>query len=196
MKYIEHDYSHEKAPFMMVFTFIMLILFVLLLFFFAWIRYSGILRWAISIFALGILATFFARAIYAQSIPIKSWERHTQLNLTIGSNLEPLMKTLDRAANGSETSQALLEERLKKLFLERLKTSKEISSDEVKDLQNDPTQLRRVVGDDVLTEFLIKGKDIRKVGGHHALYGSNAESNPKKYKHKINRIIKHIEEWK
>ncbi len=196
MKYIEHDHSHEKAPVMMVFTFMMLVLFVMLLFFLAWIRYSGMLRWAISIFALGILATFLARAMYADSIPVKSWERHTQLDITIGSNLEPLLKTLERAANGSETSQALLEERLKNLFIERLKASEEISSEDVNELINDPRQLKRVVGDDVLTEFLIKGKDIRKVGGHHALYGSNTESDPKKYKQKITRVIKHIEEWK
>ncbi len=196
MKYIEHDYSHEKGAFLMVFTFVMLILFVMLIFFLAWVRYSGMLRWAISIFALGIVATFFARALYADSIPIKSWERHTDLDITIGSNLEPLLKTVDRAAHGSETSQALLEERLKNLFIERLKDSKELSSDELKNLLNDPSRLKRVVEDDVLTEFLIKGKDIRKIGGHHALYGSKTESNPIKYKKKINRIIKHIEEWK
>ena len=195
MREIEYNLSHEKGAYLMVFNFVMLLMFMMILFLIGFIR-SGILRWVVSIFAMGILATFFAKTIYLYSIPMKSWKRETDLNLLVGSNLEPLSKTFDRAAHGSETSQALLEERLKKLFIQRLKDSRELTSDDVNELLEDPKRLKRVVGDKVLVDFLIKGKDIRKVGGHHAIYGAPIEADPKKYKMKINRIIKHIEEWK
>lgn len=195
MERVEHDYEREKAPFMPLFGFILAVLITLLLLFIGWVKYSGTLRWTVSIFALAIIATLLTKRLYSDSIPLKSWKRESELDVVVGSKLKDTSDTVQRALGGYDTSQALLEERITRAFMDKLKRERDISPDSIDELLKDPERLERVIQDRVITKFLITSRDYRDTGTPGLFSESSSREKIDNYDEWIKKVLKHMEEW-
>ncbi len=75
----------------------------------------------------------------------------------------PLKKTSDttkRAIKGFQLSQMLIEKRLRKNFMEKIKDEKSFSDEEMKRLMDNPSELKDVIDDKVLFDFMINSKRV------------------------------------
>lgn len=195
MKRVEQDYEEEKAVYNPLFGFIIILLVTMLLLFIGWVKYSGTLRWTVSIFALAILATLLARRFYNDSIPLESWRSEDELDVVVGSKLKDTSETVQRALNDYDTSQALLEERITNAFKDKLKRERDIAPDKIDELMNDPEALDQVVQDKVIKEFLLISKDYRDTGTPGLFSEGSSREKIENYDEWIKKVLKHMEEW-
>lgn len=180
-----------------IFSFIAFIQIVLLLLLLPWIRYSGALRWMVILLGLGIVVSLLLRVFHKRSIPLINWRNKNELNMPVGSKLKETSDLVRRSSEGLETSQALLEERIRDDFIEKMKQERGISDGGAKYLLEDQDRLRKFVNDDVITDFLLHCKDFRETGGTIKLF-SNVQKNNKSdesYGRRIEKVVDRMEEW-
>lgn len=194
MERIEKEYKKEREGFENVFKFVTILMIFMLIVFIPWSPYSGMLRWTISIFSLGIIASIVALLMYRRSQPLESWKRKNELNMQVGSKLGETSELVQRAFKGYDASQALLEERLKDHIIESLKQDRGLSPDEIDELMNDMEKLKKEIGDEDIYEFLKTSKDFRDAGGAARLFSDRARESPQDYKKRIERVMDKMEE--
>ncbi len=192
-------YNYERLThyFNSIFTYISIFLLALIFLFLIWIQYSSVVRWLIIVMVLAILASLILRKIGKESKPINEWRKTSKFKKINTSELEKTSKLVRRAFKGLTTSQALLEERIRDGFIKKMKCERGISDRDVEELLEDPGRLRRYIGDDVITDFLIHCKDYRETGGDKKLF-SNMKINKKSdddYREWIEIVIDGIDKW-
>ncbi len=147
--------------------------------------------------------------LYAVSREVKSlrtWRRHDDTKKISNLPLKRISAMMDRAMKGKILSQALIEKRLKKIFFQKLKDQKSLSSEEMNKITDDPETLRRFIEDDDIVDFLLNSKDL-KTGevikntekNTMDIEEKRKEINVEKgesYKRKIEEIMDKISRWR
>ncbi len=178
-----------------IFTFLTAIMVFLLLVFIPWSASSGILRWTVSIIALGIVALVVTKALYEDTSSLAHWKRRTELDEIIHSRLGDASGMVERANKGYDASQALLEERIREAFLERLKGGRGLSGSEVEELLSNPDRLKREIDDEVIADFLLSSKSFREAGKSNLLSNTFQGQENRSYHKRIKKIMNRMEEW-
>ncbi len=117
--------------------------------------------------------------------------------------LEKKSKMMKRALKNREVTQAMIEERLRTLLIQKIKERKNYTDDKIDALLDNPNDLKRVLDDRVLTYFLLNGKRFKDVmrnpssNSNHSLLEDIQNSNEKdeKYGKWLNQILKKIHDW-
>ncbi|MFO7991529.1 MAG: hypothetical protein R6U61_04440 [Thermoplasmata archaeon] len=191
-------YNYERLThyYDSIFTYIVIFLFALFALFIIWVPYSGAVRWLIIILALGIIASLILRKISKESKPIIGWKKTSKLKQTQSSDFTKTSNLVQRAFKGLEISQTLLEQRLKNNFIEMMKHERGYSPDYIEELLEDHGKLREVVGDDIITEFLINCNNYRELcRGSKSPSSKVSYKEDKDYRKKIKDLINRMEDW-
>jgi len=142
--------------------------------------------------------------------PLSSWkrtknEREKQNNLPLKRTSE----TTDRALKGFELSQVLIEKRLRKDFIEKIKEEEGLSEKEMRQLMENPSRLKSVINDEELYEFIMNGKTIKDLiqrdddsssSKFINFFASTKDFSKKNkgdenFEKRMRRIIKRISKW-
>ena len=158
-------------------------------------------------FHLGRIISFMIVILFAYSlidwtshITEKSddWKEKDDLDEGINMRIQDISELLDRASEGKKKSQEILHERLKKIFFLKLKETKDISDNELRDLVRKPEKFRKVVQDDVIADFILSMEDkSNKTKKEYSKFFSSTpkKHNQKNYKKEIKNMIQRIDEW-
>ncbi|MBS3790452.1 MAG: hypothetical protein KGY66_06000 [Candidatus Thermoplasmatota archaeon] len=129
------------------------------------------------------------------------WTEDEELDEDINLRIQDVSELLRRASEGKEKSQEILHKRLKKIFFVKLKEKKDISRDDIRDLIRKPEELRKVVKDEVISDFILSTEkkssktDIQRRKSKRGFLSSSKKNDPEKYKEKIKEIIQRINSW-
>ncbi len=110
--------------------------------------------------------------------------------------LMPSVKVYVRGAlKGSEFSREKLESKLRGWFLSKVRSVREISSEELQNMMEEPDELKRFIGDEVITEFLLSDRTafLYDVNGVSAMISSLIKD--KGYERWLKNLIRRMEEW-
>ncbi len=95
--------------------------------------------------------------------PLSHWKRIK--NYKEKQNL-PLKRTSDmieRGLKGFELSQMMIEKRIKKDFMEKIKEEENLSEKEIRELIQNPSELKKVIKDEELFNFITKNKTLQNL---------------------------------
>jgi len=129
------------------------------------------------------------------------WAEDEELDENINLRIQDVSELLKRAAEGKEKSREILHKRLKEIFFVKLKVKKDISRGEIRDLAKKPEEFRKVIQDEMISDFILstEGKSsnvgLRKRKSKRSFLASSKKNNPKEYKKKIKEIIQRINRW-
>ncbi|MFP4000318.1 MAG: hypothetical protein ACLFU5_00245 [Thermoplasmata archaeon] len=136
---------------------------------------------------------------------IEVWRKKEDGN--VRKNL-PLKKTsglIERAIKGRLLSQILVEKRIRRALIEKIKDVKSISEKDLKRLLKNPPALRKLIGDETISDFLMNSKSMKGTDFIHKKDGKSFRFQPKQvkkemlkgeaYKEKIEGVIKKISDW-
>ncbi|MFW6305018.1 MAG: hypothetical protein ACOC1V_04510 [Candidatus Saliniplasma sp.] len=177
---------------------VQLILIIVLLAFMFLIGNPG--QWIVGLIILGLVGANIVYHLYGRSDKLDTWQRKNELDEIVHLKISRTSEIAKSAFKGKELSQAILEEKLIEEFLKKIMDKKNLTESEVKYLLDHPYELKKVVGDDELSSFVLKGKSLKKVlqnmdddVSKKVLFRKIKED--KAYKKKIDRLIKKMEEW-
>ncbi|MFP3872261.1 MAG: hypothetical protein ACOCTR_02600 [Candidatus Natronoplasma sp.] len=94
---------------------------------------------------------------------ISLWRRGARGKERENLPLKRRSELLERGVRGLKLSQALLERRLRKSLMEKVKDEEDLSDREMKGLLKDHLRLRKMVEDDTLVDFLLNSKRLKDV---------------------------------
>ena len=129
-------------------------------------QFSGSLQWVLGLAGLAILAAVAWRQVLrgtAEPLPLLGPPPAPTVQL---GELEAFSRAVRRAARGLPYSQVLVSSRARAAFLDHAGLVLDRSPDAMRDAQADPEVLRRLIGDEVLADFL-----YLKVGDLEERYG-------------------------
>jgi len=164
---------------------------------------GGSLKWLLGLSIIFLMGVIILVEIYDSSNTISFWKRDNKLDSIVNLNLDRLSEIAERAYRSRTVSKALLEERIKEEFVKKLKNYKNLTDEETEKLLNNPKELREVVDDDVITNFIIGSKSYSKVVHEEPKskktflqkIGFKNISVDKDYKERINEVLERMEEW-
>ncbi len=137
---------------------------------------------------------------------ISTWRRPQGEDKVQNLPLERMSGRMDRALKGLELSQTLIEKRLKRDLVEKIKEKKDMSEGDIKELLKNEDDLRKIVEDETLVDFLLNskkiedivGKEDERVNGFHLLSRSE-DVNKKKdsaYEKKMKDVMEKVSGWR
>ncbi|MFW5945768.1 MAG: hypothetical protein ACOCTN_02705 [Candidatus Natronoplasma sp.] len=155
------------------------------------------------------ISLFFVFSAVEKTKDLTSWKRIR--NTKEKQNL-PLKKTSDkteRAVEGLELSQMLIEKNLRKNLMEKIKKENSLSEKEMRQLMEKPSELKKVINDDELFDFMKNSKTIEDLSKKKTksllskvnnLFTFSKDINRKKtdekgFEKKMKRTIRKITEW-
>jgi len=123
------------------------------------------------------------------------WTEEESLDENINLRIQDISQLLQRASEGNEKSQEILHNKLKKIFFLKLKEIEDISDNDLRELVRKPEEIRKLVEDEVLADFIITLEKRSDEDGGSKFLSSSKRISQRKYKEKIKDIIQRIEEW-
>ncbi|MFO7791739.1 MAG: hypothetical protein R6W73_02000 [Candidatus Saliniplasma sp.] len=158
------------------------------------------LKWVVSLIILGWFGLNMINHIYNKTDDMELWKRENELDEIVHLHISRLSDITEKAYEGKELSRGLLEEYLIDEFIKKIKDKRNLTNSEVKYLLDHPTDLKKVIEDDELTNFVLKGKSLKKVLQNEPDDDSKEKfferrKIDKAYKRKIERLVKKMEEW-
>lgn len=160
------------------------------------------LRWIVSLIILGLLGFNMVNHIRHRTENMDVWKRENELDDIVHLHISRISEVTKNAYYGKKLSRGILEEYLTDEFIEKMKDKRNLTDSEIDYLLDHPDDLKKVIRDDELTDFILKAKSLKKVL-QKDYYGSDKkekkffekEKLDKAYKNKINRLVKKMEEW-
>ncbi len=160
------------------------------------------LRWIVSLIILGLLGFNMVNHIRHRTENMDVWKRENELDDIVHLHISRISEVTKNAYYGKKLSRGILEEYLTDEFIEKMKDKRNLTDSEIDYLLDHPGDLKKVIRDDELTDFILKAKSLKKVL-QKDYYGSDKkekkffekEKLDKAYKNKINRLVKKMEEW-
>ena len=164
---------------------------------------GGSLRWLVGLVIIVFMGIIVIFQIYERSIGISNWGRDNELDSIVNLNLERLSEIAGRAYRKRTISKALLEDRIKEEFIKKIKNHKNLSDAEMEKLLKDPDELREIIDDDLIADFILRSKSYNKVIHDESTskksffdkLGFRKITVDKDYKERIDEILKRMEEW-
>lgn len=163
---------------------------------------QGGTRWTLALIILFFAGIIVARRLSRDLKKPSIWRRESELDEFVHRELPQTDELVDRAFKGKRLSQAMLEQKLKKIFIDKLMDKRNLKREEIDELMKDEKKLDKVVGDETLSDFLVNvtdpsdtisedeeadlEKDILERGG---------ESIDTDYKGYIKKIMKRMKRW-
>jgi len=92
---------------------------------------------------------------------LSPWKRTKNVSKKQNLPLKRTSDTTERALKGFELSQMLIEKRLKKDFIEKIKEAEGLSEKEMRQLIERPSKLKKVINDEELYKFVMNSKTIK-----------------------------------
>ncbi|MEF8873721.1 MAG: hypothetical protein V5A88_03505 [Candidatus Thermoplasmatota archaeon] len=151
----------------------------------------------------------FIFAVSQKTKSISNWTRSGRNDQMENIPLKRRSKLVERALSGLKLSQTLLERRLRREIIERLKDEEDLSEGEMKKLLKDPMQLKEVLNDDVLTDFLLDSRRLKdiirenedsskfsKIRSFFRRSEDEKEERRRAYQRKIRKVMKRISDWR
>jgi hypothetical protein len=117
-------------------------------------RSSVSIEWAIGLVGLGILSAIALRRVLRGTTDPDPLVGPTSPGSIQDGEIAAVSQSARRASRGLRFSQVVLTSRVRAAFLERMRLALGLSSDAIRAVEADPTALRRLVRDPVLSEFL------------------------------------------
>ncbi|MGM0405725.1 MAG: hypothetical protein ACQEQM_06245 [Thermoplasmatota archaeon] len=157
-------------------------------------------QWIVGLIVLGIVGLNIFFNLYGKSEKLDKWERKNKLDNIIHLKISRTSDVAKSAFKGKKVSQAILEEKLIDEFIKKMMDKKNLNEAEIKILFDNPSKLKKVIGDEEISSFVLKGKSLKKLlqnldedASKKVLFRAIKED--KEYKRKIERLIKKMEEW-
>ncbi len=126
------------------------------------------------------------------------WKEKKELDETINLRMQDTSVLLQRASEGKKISQKMFLEKVRKIFIMKLKEKKDLSEKDVRYLLRNPDEFRSMVQDDMISDFMLSndhGREQKKGLERFLRPGSKDEESKKDYEKKVKEIIRRIEEW-
>lgn len=170
---------------------------------------GGYIEWVLGLLVLLLMCMLIASEIGDMSSEMSFWERDDDIDYELNMNLKEISKVADRAFNGKKVSKARLEERIIKEFLGKVKTNRELSDDDIKDMLNDPEKMGKKIDDEKITDFILGSKSFTDIVHEKSIHEQDIsrwsnlkdklkfkkEVKDENYKERIDEILKRMEEW-
>lgn len=115
---------------------------------------SGSLQWGLGVAGMGILAALAWRFVLRRTSEPGPLVGPALPDASRPGELGALARAVQRAARGLPYSQVTVSSRVRTAFLEHARLELGIAPEAMRDAQADPQALHRLIGDDILTEFL------------------------------------------
>lgn len=161
---------------------------------------AGNLKQFIGILLLAWISFSLIYAAKKNTKSISTWRRARQYDKVENLPLKRDSKTMGRALSGLKLSQNLVERRLRRIFMEKLKDKKDLSTKEMKKLLKKPSELEKIVKNKRLTDFLLNSKRIKDVIQEKDRHLSinlldKKERKDRSFEKKIKDVIENISRW-
>lgn len=157
-------------------------------------------QWIVGLIIIGLIGLNIVYYLYNKSDKVRMWERENKLDDIVHLKISRTSEIARRAFKGNELSQAILEEKMISEFIKKLKEERNLTDAEIDYLLDHPSKLKKIIGDDELSMFVLKGKSLQKMlqkidegDSTKKKFGKLIED--KAYKRKIERLHKKMEEW-
>ncbi|MFO7792326.1 MAG: hypothetical protein R6W73_04995 [Candidatus Saliniplasma sp.] len=177
---------------------VQIIIIILLAIFMYFIGNPG--QWIVGLIIIGLIGVNVVYYMYGKSKKMRVWERENKLDDIVHLRISRTSDVAKRAFKGNELSQAILEEKMISEFIDKMEDKRNLRDSEIDYLLDHPTELKKVIEDDELTNFVLKGKSLQKMlqtvdegDSKKTRFGKMTED--KNYKRKIERLVKKMEEW-
>lgn len=86
------------------------------------------------------------------------WKSEEEFDKKVNLKLKDSSKLVERAHGGMELSQGILEKKITNLYLNKLKENRNLTQEEMRKLLKSPEEFKRVVDDDIISEFILSKK--------------------------------------
>ncbi|MBS3781331.1 MAG: hypothetical protein KGY66_07420 [Candidatus Thermoplasmatota archaeon] len=141
---------------------------------------------------------------------ISHWKRVMNNRKTQNLPLKRSSDITERAINGLKLSQMLIEKRLRRNIIEKVKEQKDLSKKEIEELiRENPSKLSEMVGDKELSNFIMNTKTIKDVVQEdtnsipmklsslfrNQRYFDQKDGTRTAFENRIRKIIKKIDDW-
>ncbi len=114
----------------------------------------GGLRWALYVYLIADLAWILGWQVYLRSISVPTLGSKERREGSPSGELRRLARILDRADRGMRYSQMRVFYRVRNAFIGKVASVRGLTEEEAKTLLDDPDQLRELINDPIITNFL------------------------------------------
>lgn len=159
---------------------------------------GGMLRFTMAIFILFIVGFNLVYWTIEKTDKSDIWRKEDEFDEEINLKLRETSNLVRRAFEGMELSQGLLEKKLRNLYLEKLMEKRNLSHKEVRKLLDNPDEFRKVVDDEIISDFVLLKKeeeDEEKVDDREDEHPSPEKFEKEDYEEWISELLEHIERW-
>ncbi len=118
---------------------------------------GGMPRLTLAILILLIIGVNLVNWLRERTETWEIWEQEEEFEEMLNLKLNETSDLFRRASQGMELSQKLLEKKIKKLFISKLKYEKNLSQEEVGKLLQNPDEFRQIVDDGMISDFMLSG---------------------------------------
>ncbi len=132
------------------------------------------------------------------------WREKREVDQKVNLRILETSKLVDRAAEGEKLSEENIAEKIRDVFFIKLKERKDLSEGGLRALLDDQKELRKVIQDEKISDFILYGFEDREAHEEKKkddgiikktkLFGSSGK-NGEKQKKEIERMIRRIERW-
>lgn len=122
------------------------------------VQFDDSLQWGVGLFSLSLLALYAWRQVLRGTADPAVLVPGTSPEQFHAGGIGTFARTVQRAIRGFPFSQVLLASRARAAFLERASLALGVSAESLREAQSDPADLRRLIRDDVLVDFLVVRK--------------------------------------
>ncbi len=168
---------------------------------------GGRLKELVAFLIVGWVSFFLSYHVKDEVKPIKDWIKKEPEEPKNNLPLERKVKKMERATEGFELSQFMVEKKLRAILIEKIKGEQNLDKDEKRELFQRASLLQeKVIQDEILEDFLKNKKDLSDVSTKNynrifskSLIGKEKSVKRKKeeqesYEQKIKYLLKRISE--
>ncbi len=149
----------------------------------------------IAIFVIFLIGINLAHWTWERTNHIKIWRHRDELDEETNFMMAEVSKIYDRAVQGMELSQHLLEKKVKNIFMNKLKERRNLSEDEVFKLKQDPDEFKKTVDDDIIADFILSKEEEFSEMNLSEEDTEEKEHDDREYEQWIKKVIERVEKW-
>jgi len=149
---------------------------------------GGMLRFTLAIFILFLIGFNLFYWSIEETENSEIWRKGDEFDEEVNLKLKEDSALVRRAFKGMEMSQGYLEKKIRDLFLDKLMESRNLSSEEIEKLLHQPDEIRHMVDDEILSDFILSKL-------HEDERSSLERLSVEEYERWISTLLKRIEVW-
>lgn len=158
------------------------------------VLYSGMLRFTLTFLILVVIGSNLIYWLMENTEKSTIWRREGEFDKRVNLQLKDNSDLVRRAFKDMELSQGYLEKKIKDLFLSKLADKRNLSKEEIRELQQDPERFRQIVNDEMISDFILYKRSGENNGEKEKIV-SGEELEGEDYEEWIFEIIDRIQRW-